>query len=234
MSQTLIKRLYQGTDEFVPITLAEAVVVNTNGFDFIDHLEITTLDKVLAEMLNIDVQAQGSISTLTNTVNTINTTLQSKLTADQLRAGTGITISSDGSGNLVISSTGVSSLNLYTIVTQLPTASKSCLNSIYLVPSSEVSGNLFTEFLCYEQNGTYLWEQIGTIQSSIDLSGYVTTVDFNAAIGGINTTLSELSTTVNDLEESMITASNVLFSGTSQSVYVSYTIPSDLYTLPTS
>lgn len=229
MSQTLIKRLYQGTNEFVPITLAEAVVVNTEGLDYINNLEITTLDKVLAAILGIDVQTQGSITTLTTAVNNINNTLSSKLSSDQLKAGTGISIAVDASGNLTISSTGVSSLNLYTIVTQLPTASASCLNSIYLVPSSEVLGNLFTEFLCYQNttDNNYYWEQIGTIQSSVDLTGYVTTIEFQASISSINTTLG-------NLEQDMITASDVLFAGSTNSVYVSYTIPSDLYTLPTS
>ena len=48
---TQIKRLYQNNQEFVPITLAEAVVVNTTNIPGLKSLGITTLDKVI--MINI-------------------------------------------------------------------------------------------------------------------------------------------------------------------------------------
>lgn len=44
---TQIKRLYQNNQEFVPITLAEAVVVNSTNIPGLQSLGITTLDKVL-------------------------------------------------------------------------------------------------------------------------------------------------------------------------------------------
>ena len=47
MSTTQIKRLFQSNTEFVPITLAEAVVVNTSNVPGLSSLGITTLDKVL-------------------------------------------------------------------------------------------------------------------------------------------------------------------------------------------
>jgi hypothetical protein len=43
---TQIKRLYQGNQEFVPITLSEAVVVNGTNISELNNT-ITTLDKVL-------------------------------------------------------------------------------------------------------------------------------------------------------------------------------------------
>ena len=39
---TQIKRLYQNSKEFVPITLAEAVVVNTTNIPGLQSLGITT------------------------------------------------------------------------------------------------------------------------------------------------------------------------------------------------
>ena len=44
---TQIKRLYQNNQEFVPITLAEAVVVDATNIPGLQTLRITTLDKVL-------------------------------------------------------------------------------------------------------------------------------------------------------------------------------------------
>ena len=47
---TQIKRLYQDGKEFVPITLSEAVVVNTTNVPGLNGLGITTLDKVLGHI----------------------------------------------------------------------------------------------------------------------------------------------------------------------------------------
>lgn len=44
---TEIRRLFQQGKEFVPISLAEAVVVNTNNLPGFSSLKITTLDRVL-------------------------------------------------------------------------------------------------------------------------------------------------------------------------------------------
>lgn len=189
MSTTTIKRLYQGTDEFVPITLAEAVVVNEKKISGAET--ITTLDKFLTTLLGLDQANFSSISTLQNTVNEINDQM---LKSSQLKAGTGINIEIDKYGNITISSTGVSSVNLYKIATTLPTASADCLNSIYLIPSqSQINRNIFTEYLCYETEiggtKTYTWEQIGTIQSNVDLSGYVTEETFNSTISNITSNI---------------------------------------------
>lgn len=209
---TQIKRLYQSNTEFVPITLAEAVVVNTSNIVGLSSLGITTLDKVLRVTMGVVGTNSADIDTLERTVNQINTELQNK--QDKLTAGVGITISPEG----VISATN--SVELYKIVLQLPTASKDCLNSIYLVPNSKgANGNAFIEYICiYETNlQKYIWEEIGKIQTDVDLSGYVTKEEFNSTIQNINTQLS-----------STITARNVTTS-TGTVVAVNYNIPNNLY-----
>ena len=212
MSTTQIKRLFQSNTEFVPITLAEAVVVNTSNVPGLSSLGITTLDKVLRTTLGVIGTNSGDIASLEEVVEEINTALEKK--QDKLTAGVGITISPEG----VISATN--NVELYKIVTSLPTASKDCLNTIYLVPnSSPVSQNIFSEYLCvYETTQQkYIWEKIGEIQTDVDLSGYVTTEVFEQKIQQIDTKLAVT-----------ITAENVKTS-TGTTVVVNYTIPSNLY-----
>lgn len=213
MSTTQIKRLFQSSTEFVPITLAEAVVVNTSNIVGLSSLGITTLDKVLRTTLGIVGTNSADIEELNTAVDTINIELSKK--QNTLTAGAGINISPEG----VISATV--SFELYKIVTQLPTASKKCLNTIYLVPSQHgMSGNIFIEYICvYEtQQSQYIWEEIGKIQTDVDLSGYVTKEEFNQEISTIN---GKLSTT--------ITAKNVTTSDGSTAVVVNYQIPENLY-----
>lgn len=212
MSTTQIKRLFQSKTEFVPITLAEAVVVNTSNLPGLSSLGITTLDKVLRTTMGVVGTNAADIAKLKTTVQEINTALEGK--QDKLTAGVGITISPDG----VISTTN--SIELYKIVTQLPTASKDCLNSIYLVPAtSGTAGNIFVEYICvYENTQKYIWEKIGEVQTDVDLSGYVTTETFNQTINTINGQLAN-----------SITAQDVTTSDGSAKVVVNYTIPKDLY-----
>lgn len=213
MSTTQIKRLFQSKTEFVPITLAEAVVVNTSNLPGLSSLGITTLDKVLRTTMGVVGTNAADINRLKTTVQEINTALEGK--QDKLTAGVGITISPDG----VISTTN--SIELYKIVTQLPTASKDCLNSIYLVPSkSATTGNIFVEYICVYENtqAKYIWEIIGEVQTDVDLSGYVTTETFNQTISTINGQLANA-----------ITAQDVTTSDGSAKVVVNYTIPKDLY-----
>lgn len=213
MSTTQIKRLFQSKTEFVPITLAEAVVVNTSNLPGLSSLGITTLDKVLRTTMGVVGTNAADINTLKTTVQNINTALEGK--QDKLTAGVGITISPTG----VISVTN--SIELYKIVTSLPTASKDCLNSIYLVPSpSGTAGNIFVEYICvYETTqAKYIWEKIGEVQTDVDLSGYVTNEVFNATINTINRQLANT-----------ITAQDVTTSDGSAKVVVNYTIPADLY-----
>lgn len=212
MSTTQIKRLFQSSKEFVPITLAEAVVVNTTNLPGLSSLGITTLDKVLRTTLGVVGTNAADIIKLNQAVTNINAALDTK--QNKLTAGTGISITPEG----IISATF--NIELYKIVTVLPTPSISHINSIYLVPSSgSVNGNIFKEYICvYESTQKkYIWEEIGSIQTNVDLSGYVTLEVFNEQINIIKGQLA-----------STITASDVTTSSGSK-VVVNYIIPTDLY-----
>lgn len=198
---TIIKRLKQSNQEFVPITLAEAVVVNTNGISGVVQ-EITTLDKVLRR--NID-QANSNTAILNQAVETINNLITSK--QDKLTPGYGIEITEDNTINVTLSYT------LYQIVSSLPEASQQVMNTIYLVPtSSTTEGNIYSEYVCFYSEGTksYYWEQLGTFKADMDLSGYVTNETFYSYA---------------------ITAENVKTSQEAggANVLVDYNIPSNLY-----
>lgn len=200
---TLIKRLSQNGSSFVPITLSEAVVVNTTN-TLLQSLEVTTLDKVLRAILGLTGGNISDIQKLNEAVNQINSTLENK--QNKLTAGTGIQISDTGVISLTANTT------LYKIVDHLPTnPTDTC---IYLVPSSNVNGNSFKEFIYIKSGENYRWEEIGTIQTDIDLSGYVTNETLNQKIGEINVNLIKA--------ESVTTSSGSI-------VQVTYDIPSDLY-----
>ena len=204
---TQIKRLYQNNQEFVPITLAEAVVVNTTNIPGLQSLGITTLDKVLKNTLGVVGSNTLSIDTINKTLATINNTLQNK--QDKLTAGDGITISSNG----VISITNTSTLGFqYKIVTVLPSPPrKDYENIIYLVPNPQgVNGNIFTEYICINKDSTYIWEQIGSLTTDVNLDNYVTKTEFNA------------------LKSIVLTAQDVTTSS-GVAVTVNYNIPNNLY-----
>lgn len=59
---TDIKKLQQNGKEFVPITLAEAVVVNATNLQGYNTLGITTLDKVLNALAAVDYKQQNAIT----------------------------------------------------------------------------------------------------------------------------------------------------------------------------
>ena len=204
---TQIKRLYQNNQEFVPITLAEAVVVNATNIPGLKSLGITTLDKVLKTTLGIVGTNTLSIDTINRTLTSINNTLQNK--QDKLTAGDGITISPDG----VISVTNTSTLGFqYKIVTVLPSPPrKDYENIIYLVPNpGGVNGNIFTEYICINKDSTYIWEQIGSLTTDVNLDDYVTKTEFNA------------------LKSIVLTAQDVTTSS-GVAVTVNYNIPDNLY-----
>lgn len=204
---TQIKRLYQNNQEFVPITLVEAVVVNATNIPGLKSLGITTLDKVLKTTLGIVGTNTLSIDTINKTLTSINNTLQNK--QDKLTAGDGITISPDG----VISVTNTSTLGFqYKIVTVLPSPPrKNYENIIYLVPNpGGVNGNIFTEYICINKDSTYIWEQIGSLTTDVNLDDYVTKTEFNA--------LKSIALTAQDVT----TSSGV-------AVIVNYNIPDNLY-----
>ena len=229
MNYTQIKRLFQNNTEFVPITLAEAVVVNTSTIPGLTNLGITTLDKVLRNTLGlIGTNAEniktlgGDIITLTGVVKQINDELENK--QDKLTAGVGISITKNDQDQTVISVNH--SLEIYKIITTetwntiKDNPSQSYENVIYLVPqpsATSVNQNIFKEFLCVFKDGVYQWEEFGTIQTKVDLSGYVTQEEFTA-----------LKNRVSNIELTGIFASNVTTS-TGQQVAIRYTIPSNLY-----
>ena len=65
-AKTDIKKLKQNGKEFVPITLAEAVVVNAENLQGYDTLGITTLDRVLNALATIDYTQQTAITEINN------------------------------------------------------------------------------------------------------------------------------------------------------------------------
>ena len=204
---TQIKRLYQNNQEFVPITLAEAVVVDATNIPGLQTLRITTLDKVLKNTLAVVGANTINIETINTTLTNINTTLQKK--QDKLKAGDGITIDPDGT----ISVTNTSTLGFqYKIVKMLPSPpGKDYENIIYLVPNTTgVNGNIFIEYICINKDSNYIWEQIGSLTTDVNLDNYVTKTEF--------TNLSSIVLTAQDVTTS---------SGTP--VTVGYDIPNNLY-----
>ena len=228
MNYTQIKRLFQSGTEFVPITLAEAVVVNTSTIPGLTNLGITTLDKVLRNTLGlVGTNAQnietlgGNITQLTGVVQLINQELENK--QDKLTAGVGISITKQDdktviSVNHTIELYKIISTETWNIIKEQP--GQDYENVIYLVPQpsgTSVTGNVFKEFLCVLKDGLYQWEEFGTIQTEVDLSGYVTDEEFT-----------QLADRVTNIEMTGVSADNI-YTSTGQQVVVQYTIPSDLY-----
>ena len=204
---TQIKRLYQNNQEFVPITLAEAVVVDATNIPGLQTLRITTLDKVLKTTLAVVGTNTLSINDINETLATINNTLQDK--QDKLTPGDGITIDSDGT----ISVTNTSTLGFqYKIVKMLPSPPrKDYENIIYLVPNPQgINGNIFTEYICINKDSTYIWEQIGSLTTDVNLDNYVTKTEFT------------------DLRSIVLTAQDVTTS-LGNPVTVEIDIPNNLY-----
>lgn len=228
MNYTQIKRLFQNNTEFVPITLAEAVVVNTSSIPGLTNLGITTLDKVLRNTLglvgtnaqNIDILGDN-LQQLTGVVQLINNELQNK--QDKLTAGVGISITQQDDKTVISVN---HTIELYKIIstetwnTIKDTPNQDFENVIYLVPQpspTSVTGNVFKEFLCVFKDNIYQWEEFGTIQTEVDLSGYVTNDVFNTLVNRVS-----------NIEVTGIFADNV-YTSTGQQVVVEYTIPANLY-----
>ena len=68
---TDIKKLQQNGKEFVPITLAEAVVVNAENIQGYNILKTTTLDKVLKALAVVDNSQQDAITKINNTLKSL-------------------------------------------------------------------------------------------------------------------------------------------------------------------
>ena len=70
-TKTDIKKLKQNGKEFVPITLAEAVVVNAENLQGYNILKTTTLDKVLKALAAVDYTQQAAITEINNTLKSL-------------------------------------------------------------------------------------------------------------------------------------------------------------------
>ena len=68
---TDIKKLQQNGKEFVPITLAEAVVVNAENLQGYNILKTTTLDKVLKALAAVDYTQQAAITEINDTLKSL-------------------------------------------------------------------------------------------------------------------------------------------------------------------
>lgn len=147
---TDIKKLQQNGKEFVPITLAEAVVVNVKNLQGYDTLGKTTsgkttLDKVLKALAAVDYNQQTAITEINNKLKS-------------LKAGFSYQIVNE--------------------LPTPPNVD--CLGTIYLVKGSDINQNKYAEYICIFNNAEYSWEMLGIINSEVDLTGYVTKSDFDA------------------------------------------------------
>ena len=189
---TEIRRLFQQGKEFVPISLAEAIVVNTNNLPGFNSLRITTLDKVLYNLV-------GVVGTNTINIKNLQDTKQDKLTA-----GNGIVIK-DG-----VISTTANIGDIYKIVSTLPQASAEVTNTLYLVPTTsdntEDGMNIFVEWLCIKVGETYKWEKLGESKTTIDLSDYITSIPVTNSSSAIIKVNYEIP---RDLYDNLIDGSNV-------------------------
>ena len=189
---TEIRRLFQQGKEFVPISLAEAIVVNTNNLPGFNSLRITTLDKVLYNLV-------GVVGTNTINIKNLQDTKQDKLTA-----GNGIVIK-DG-----VISTTANIGDIYKIVSTLPRASAEVTNTLYLVPTisdnTEDGMNIFVEWLCVKVGETYKWEKLGESKTTINLSDYITSIPVTNSGGTIIKVNYEIP---RDLYDNLIDGSNV-------------------------
>lgn len=156
-----IRRLKQNGQPFVPITLAEAVVVNIpnqNG-----ESEITTLDKVLQKTTGSD-----SLAAINNQILALQQQKQ-----DKLLPGYGIEITKDNKINVTLHQT------IYQVVTELPEPSANTMNVIYIVPIVNADAtDQCAEYICVNEGNNYRWEQFGTIKTDTGLAGYVTNDTF--------------------------------------------------------
>lgn len=243
--KTLIKRLIQGDKEFVPITLAEAVVVNTKHIFNEEVGTVTTLDNVLKDIIGLinssggDSSGEGSSVDVEEIKNQIIGEINAELDKKQdiLTAGYGISITKN-EGKLEI---GVNlDTTIYKVVQKLPNADEARTDIIYLVPSNASQGS-FNEYLYIKkEENVYDWEQLGTLSSTVDLDNYYTKTEVDkikeeiqGVFKGFKTTtegkFTEINTKIAGIESASITVEDVTTSNKEYFISVNYTIPSDLY-----
>ena len=81
---------------------------------------------------------------------------------------------------------------------------------VFFVCVSIMFNNIFTEYICINKDSNYIWEQIGSLTTDVNLDNYVTKVEFNT------------------LKSTVLTAQDVTTSS-GIAVTVNYDIPSTLY-----
>ena len=215
--KTLIKRLKQGGKEFVPITLAEAVVVNPQYIN--GSTIITTLDTILGELFGKDIQLQEKIDEINNQ-------------APALKAGHGIIIEEDGTINV-----SKDILLPYEIIDQLPEQpSSEYANKILLTKGAD---GFLSEYICIQISDAWQFEQIGEVQivgedintdlfvQKSEYEGFTTSVQND--IKDIKTDITDIKEDIADIQNTSITAMDVTTSDGKSAISVNYTIPNDLY-----
>lgn len=236
---TQIKRLRQGTTDFVPITMSEAVVVNTQYLDVPDWNDgkegnwgskITTLDKVLAQYGQFSADIKEQILSKQDQLTWADYfTIDKNTKKVEINWGKGFSVS-NGTVDL--------SFSIYEIKSTLPTASADCLNKIYIIPldadaATEIQ-NYYAEYVCMydDADKTYSWEKLGTFKAdtTIDLSDYLTIDEFETykeqqsqIITTIQTNITDLDTrlgAVEDITEGSLSAVNLTQNG--QNIVVNY------------
>lgn len=239
--KTLIKRLKQGTQNFVPITLAEAVVVNRKHIFNEEVGTVTTLDNVLKDIIGlINNSGEGSSVDVEEIKNQIIGKINAELDKKQdiLTAGYGISIAKNNEDKLEIRVD--LDTTIYKVVQELPNAKEARTNIIYLVPSNASQGS-FNEYLYIKkEENVYDWEQLGTLSSTVDLDDYYKRTevdgiveDIQGAFGSFKTTTEnkfiEIDTKIEGIKSAYIEAEDITTSNKEYFISVNYPIPNDLY-----
>lgn len=214
---TKISKLYRSGEEFVPISIAEAVVVNTTDIPGLSQLNlgIVTLDTVINSLVQIDAINASSVDILRKNI-------------DQIQAGQGIIIDiqkqDDGSKKTIISADPnfQEKYQLYEILpdSELPSPGPTFVNKIWLLLNTNYpESNTCDEYICYLKDNQYIWEKIGSITSELN---------FNQLLSELKQDITNLTTRVTNLENGRITANIVLHSDNTP-VTIEWEIPNDLY-----
>lgn len=198
---TQIKRLRQGNTDFVPITMSEAVVVNTQYLNVPGwESKITTLDKVLAQYGEFSGDIKEQILSKQDQLTWADYfTIDENTKEVQINWGKGFNVS-NGTVDL--------SFSIYEIKSTLPTASEDCLNKIYIIPldkdAATETQNFYAEYVCMydDTDKSYSWEKLGTFKAdtTIDLSGYLTIDEFETYKTQQSQIITSIQTDITDLD----------------------------------
>lgn len=131
-------------------------------------------EEVSQEIENKINEALAEDGAIKDAIDTAVGTKQDKLSS--VNAGEGISIK-DQEGKVVISCT--LDTTIFEMVDELPeSADTANHNKVYLVATTpepeEGEGNLYTEYISVQKDGTYVWEKLGEYSAKIDLTPYLT------------------------------------------------------------